>query len=99
MSTVQQPNPNYVVSVAWMVEGTDGTYSARNGSNTTFDPQQESSFVPYDQLTEEMVIGWVQANLGEQGVADYESQIQSQINAISNPPDTPQSQPLPWAGA
>lgn len=96
MLTVQQPNPNYVTNVAWMVEGTDGTYFARCGNNTSFDSGQASSFIPYDQLTEELVIEWIKSALGQEGVADYEKAIQTQIEELSKAATTPQSAALPW---
>jgi hypothetical protein len=46
-----------------------------------------------------LVIGWVQAQLGEQGIANNEACVQGQINSILNPPVSPQNTPLPWATA
>lgn len=97
MYTVQQPDPNYVVNVLWTLTGVDGTTTASIGGNTTFDSQQETNFIPYNELTEATVIGWVQANLGEAGIANYEANVQGQINSILNPPVSPQNTPLPWA--
>lgn len=95
--TVQQPDPNYVVDAFWFVDGVDGEYGARVSGKTTFDSQQSTPFIPYNQLTEATVIGWVQANLGTEGVAEVQQSVQTQINLLKNPPAAPQSQPLPWA--
>jgi hypothetical protein len=54
-------------------------------------------FTPYDQLTEEQVIGWIQSALGEDGVANIYANIDGQVNAIQNPPPSPEPQPLPWS--
>ena len=97
MYTIQQPDPNYVVNVNWTLTGVDGATTASIGGNTVFDSTQGSSFVPYDQLTEATVIGWVQASLGEQGIANYEANVQGQINSILNPPVSPANTPLPWS--
>jgi len=94
--TVQQPDPNYVVNAVWFVDGLDDGYSARVGSQTMFDSNQSAPFIPYDQLTEEIVLGWIQASLGVKGVADVELAVQTQIDLLRNPPAKPQSQPLPW---
>lgn len=99
MYTVQQPDPNYVVNVLWTLTGVDGTTTASIGGNTVFDSTQGASFTPYDQLTEALVIGWVQTSLGEQGIANYEANVQGQIDSILNPPVSPQNTPLPWAAA
>jgi len=97
MYTVQQPDPDYVVNVLWTLAGVDGEYTASIGGNTVFDSQQASPFIPYDQLTQETVVGWVQSNLGEQGIANYEANVQGQIDSMINPPVSPQNTPLPWA--
>ena len=97
MYTVQQPDPNYVVNVLWTLTGVDGTATASIGGNTMFDSNQSGTFIPYDQLTEAIVIGWVQTSLGEQGIANNEACVQGQIDSILNPPVSPANTPLPWA--
>ena len=96
MYTLQQPDPNYVVNVLWELTGVDGGYTATLGGNTVFNSSQTLNFIPYDQLTNEIVIGWVQNALGADGVASYEATAQGQINAKMNPPPVPQITPLPW---
>jgi hypothetical protein len=99
MYTLQQPDPNYVVNVMWTLTGVDGTATASIEGNTEFDSNQSGTFIPYNQLTEAIVIGWVQAALGANGIANFEANVQGQINSILNPPVSPQSTPLPWATA
>jgi len=95
--TVSQPDPDYVVNAIWKLTGVDGQYIASIGGNTIFTSQQGSTFIPYDQLTEEIVIGWVQDSLGETGISNYEANVQGQIDSQINPPVSPQNTPLPWA--
>ena len=97
MYTVQQPDPNYVVNVLWTLTGVDGTTTASIDGNTVFDSNQSGTFIPYANLTQATVIGWVQAALGEQGIANFEANVQGQINSILNPPVSPANTPLPWA--
>lgn len=99
MYTINQPDPNYVVNVLWTLTGVDGTTTASIPGNTMFDSNQSSTFIPYEQLTEAVVIGWVQTSLGADGIANYEANVQGQINSILNPPVSPQNTPLPWATA
>jgi hypothetical protein len=96
MYTVQQPDPNYVVNVLWTLTGVDGQYTASIGGNSTFDSNQSGTFIPYNQLTQEMVLGWVKSGLGEQGIANFQANVQGQINSQINPPVSPQNTPLPW---
>lgn len=99
MYTVDQPDPNYVVNVLWTLTGVDGQYTASIGGNTVFDSNQSGTFIPYDQLTQATVLGWVQASLGEQGIANYEANVQGQINSMITPPVSPMNTPLPWSQA
>ena len=97
MYTLQTPDPNYIVNVIWTLTGVDGEFTASIGGNTVFDSNQSSTFIPYNELTQDIVIGWVQANLGEQGIANYEANVNGQIASMQNPPVSPENTPLPWA--
>lgn len=98
MYTIDTPEPGFVVNVLYTLTGDQDGTVASIGGNSQF-TVQEGTFTPYDQLTQEQVIGWVQAALGEQGIANMEACVQGQINSILNPPVSPQNTPLPWATA
>jgi hypothetical protein len=74
----------------------DGQYTASIGGNSQF-TVQEGTFTPYSQLTQAQVIGWVQDSLGPDGIANFEANVQGQINSMITPPVSPQNTPLPWA--
>jgi hypothetical protein len=94
MYTLQQPDPNYVVSVWWEVIGVDGEYTASIVGNTTFDSSQApETFIPYDQLTPEIVIGWIPEN----AMASAQACVQGQIDSMITPPVSPANTPLPWS--
>jgi len=88
---------NYVVIANYTVVGVDGTYSAELSNIARFSTDSVSPFVPYEDLTEAIVIGWIQDELGPDGVSNIEACIQGQINSQINPPTVPQNTPLPWA--
>jgi hypothetical protein len=98
MYTLDTPEPGFVVNVLWMLTGVDGQYTASIGGNSQF-TVQEGTFTPYDELTQEQVIGWVQNSLGADGIANFEANVQGQINSMITPPVSPQNTPLPWATA
>ena len=60
------------------------------------DPWATVDFVEYDDLTEDVVIGWVKANLGEDGVKAKEDNIAAEINAQENPPAATEGNGVPW---
>ena len=90
------PNPTgYVVNVIFTVSGTDGTHTAEIGGNIQFTPEQnEPNYIPYNELTQAEVLGWI--NEATDNQANYYANIDGQLNSIINPPVSPSSQPLPW---
>ena len=94
MYTVQQPDPNYVVNAIWEVTGVDGEYTASIGGNTMFDSsQQQTTFIPYNELTEATVIGWIPP----EQIASAQACVQGQIDSMITPPVSPENTPLPWS--
>lgn len=82
-----------VVTAHWQCTGVDGVYTSQVYGTTSFTLEQGASFTPYDQLTQDQVLGWCWANGVDKNAteAGVEAQIQAQINP---PVVTP---PLPWA--
>jgi hypothetical protein len=93
MYTLQTPDPDYVVNCLWQVTGVDGTNTASIGGNTQFNSaDQVGAFIPYDQLTEATVIGWIP----ESAITSAQQCVQGQIDSMITPPVSPAAQPLPW---
>jgi len=80
---------NFVVTVHYSVTATDGDYSA-NTYGTVRYTQESDNFIPFDNLTPEIVTGWVQTSLGKDTV---EEGLAAQIQAQKNPV---QVSGLPW---
>ena len=85
---------NVVIQTYWSKKGTDENgnegifYGATPLPIANLDP---NNFVPYDQLTQEIVIVWIQDVIKDQTHID--EQIQKQINLKKNPVV---EKPLPW---
>ena len=87
---------NYVVTSHWELTASDG--KGHNGyifGNVSFtiDPSK-SDYVPYADLTEDLVIQWTQEALGAENVSAFESITIQQVNNQINPNIV--SPPLPW---
>jgi len=94
MYTLQQPDPNYVVNALWRVTGVDGQHTAFIEGNTQFNSaDQEGAVIPYEQLTENIVIGWIPSNV----MASAQANVQGQINSLITPPVSPANTALPWS--
>ena len=84
---------DYVIVVHWTCNGTDGTYNASVYSTCSLPVGQGTSFIPYQDLTLETVLGWIWANGVDKDSA--EAAVAQQIqNQITPPITTPV---LPWA--
>ena len=88
---------DYVVIAAYDVTGVDGTFSSSLSNTAQFSTESVSSFIPYAELTEEIVLGWIKADLGENGVHSIEACIAGQIESQKKPPVVPVVTPLPWS--
>ena len=84
---------NVVTSVHWNAndskevtkDGKPVTYSGRRYGFIGVDTSDLSSFVEYDKLDEDTVVGWVKASLGDDEVKSIEDGIANQIDAQENP--------------
>ena len=79
----------FVVTVHYTVNAVDGDYSASTYGTVGY-TQGEGSYVPYADLTEAEVVGWVQESLGKDTV---EEGLAAQIEAQKNPV---QESGVPW---
>lgn len=84
-----------VFSVNWRLNGTDG--NGHNGTvygsvGVTYDAG--STFTPYDQLTQDQVVGWVIEVLGQEDIDANKLSIDNQINEQISPSAV--ILPLPW---
>ena len=87
---------NYVVTVYYLVNAVEDTYSSQLENIARFSTASVSPFIPYDQLTNDIVIGWVKGELGENGVISIEASLAGIIESEKNPPVVPQNTPLHW---
>jgi hypothetical protein len=88
---------DYVVIANYDVVGVDGTYSASLTNIARFSTESVTPFIPYQDLTEAIVLQWIIDELGNDGVVNLQACIQGQIDSQINPPVVPVNTPLPWA--
>jgi len=72
-----------VVVAHWRCTVEDGEYTASSYGTVSFTPDPDAEgFVPFDQLTEATVIGWVQAELDQDAI---EAGLAAQIEEAKAP--------------
>ena len=72
----------FVTTAHWTCSDVDGEFSGSTYGSIGFDGELVT---PYEQLTEEVVIGWVKAAMGEETVAATEAAVAAQIAQAKAP--------------
>ena len=86
-----------VTRASYTVLADDGEGHTADYSNFAYTPIDPSvPFIPYADLTNEIIIGWVQYNIGADLVASIEGSLAIQVERQVNPPPQPEVLPLPW---
>ena len=89
--------PDYVAMAYWKCYGTDGEFTGEFLRRTEFKVDAAAeNFIPYDQLTEDLVIGWIKADLGEVGVNAVQKHINDSI-AMQLMNSKTVSTTMPWS--
>ena len=84
----RKTSDGFVTTVHYTVSAVDGEFTASTYGTVGY--TEEGSFTPYNQLTKDVVVGWVQTSLGKDTV---EAALTAQIDAQKNPV---QESGLPW---
>jgi hypothetical protein len=93
-TTPSTSNPaECVVQAGWRCNGEQDGFTATVYGSAGFTYTESKPFTPFNQLTQEQVLGWVWANGVDK--AEVEANIQRQLDEQINPPVV--NQPLPWA--
>ena len=89
----RETEDGFVFTAHYTVSAADGTYSA--GAYGSIGFERPENLVPFADLTEKQVIGWVKEALGgDEKVAEIEAALQSQINEQRTPT---KASGKPWA--
>ena len=75
-----------VFTVHYTVNAEDGTYTSGAYGSIGLEKPDPENLIPYADLTEEMVIGWVKEALGgDEKVAEIEAALQAQLDEQHSP--------------
>ena len=87
---VRETADGYVNKVIYRVIASDGTYNARGTGEVNL--EKPKTLIPYKDLTETQVIGWVKTKIGElakdsngPSVAQIEAALEAQVNEQKTP--------------
>jgi len=82
-----------VFSVHYTVNAEDGTYRIGAYGSLELEAPEPGNMVTFDDLTEEIVVGWVKGKFGDEKVAEIEAALQSQLDEKHAPT---KAAGLPW---
>lgn len=86
-----------VTRACYTVLADDGEGHTADYSNFALTPIDPSvPFIPYADLTNDIVIGWVQYNIGPDMIAAIQGSLAIQVERQIDPPPQPEVLPLPW---
>ena len=74
-----------IYNVHWRVTKKDGEYSAGLYGAKSLNTEDIQDFKPFDEVTSEMVEGWVKDAMGEEQVTEIETTLDQQIEDQKNP--------------
>jgi len=80
----RETSDGYVFTVHYTVDAKDDTYSAGAYGSIGLE-RPETPMVPFANLTEDMVIGWVKEKFGDEKVFEIEDALQSQLEEQRRP--------------
>ena len=88
----RETDDGFVFTAHYTVNANDGTYSSGAYGSVGF--QRPDNLIPYNQLDEPTVIGWVQEAIGgDEKVSEIEAALQSQIDQQRAPT---KASGVPW---
>jgi hypothetical protein len=82
----------FVMTAHYTVTAEDGTYSS--GAYGSLGFERPDKLIPYADLTEELVIGWVQDAFGAEKVTEIEAALQAQLDEQRHPS---KASGMPWS--
>jgi hypothetical protein len=80
----QDGHTNVVNTVHWRVSKTDGDHSGSSYGTVGLEAPS-GTFVEWDDITEDIAVGWAKAALGDEQVSSIEAAIDAQIAEKATP--------------
>jgi hypothetical protein len=96
-SLERETSDDYVFAAHYTVNATDGTY--KSGVYGSIGFERPESLVPFADLTEETVLGWLKSKLDEENedtVSSVEAALQAQLDEQAAPT---KASGLPWSSS
>lgn len=81
----EEGETDVVYNVHWIVTGVDGDYSASCIGTQVVPLNEGGTFIPFEDLTNDVVVAWTKEAMGEEQVTQIEASVASEIEGKINP--------------
>ena len=81
----EEGETDVVYNVHWIVTGVDGDYSASCIGTQVVPLSEGGTFIPFEDLTNDVVVEWTKEAMGEEQVTQIEAGVASEIEGKINP--------------
>ena len=88
----RETDDGFVFTAHYTVNASDDAYTS--GAYGSLGFERPDNLIPFSELTEETVIGWVKETFGEEKVAEIEAALQAQLDEQRHPT---KAAGVPWA--
>jgi hypothetical protein len=88
----RETTDGYVYTIHYTVNATDDTNSAGAYGSIGLE-RPEEDLIPFSELTEQTIIGWVKEKFGDEKVVEIEAALQAQLDEQRNPT---KASGVPW---
>lgn len=87
-----------VIKIIYSLTIDNGIVSHKMVQNVTLERTEDSpEFIPFAELTEEIVLEWVKSKLGEEGISNLEQRLLNILPVLEERLNRPQTERgLPW---
>jgi hypothetical protein len=83
INNLERSQEDYITIVHWSCSGDDGTNTASSYGTVSFNQEEGEEIIPFANLTEELVKGWMFEKLNKEEV---EAAVQAKLDELANPP-------------
>jgi hypothetical protein len=85
-----------VVQVQYVLTATSGEHTCSFGGVVQLTPTEGGNFIPFENLTQERVVAWVEASIRTVDMNHYKMGLTRALENKINPPVRPVIKPAPW---
>jgi hypothetical protein len=87
---------DYVVSISYSYIAKEGDLEGVYGGCVNYTPDPSSEVIPFNELTKETVIGWIESSLTTEELASIKKFAEDRLEIEKNPPAQENTTDLPW---